>query len=100
MQIGTNKIRTGIAVVMAATCLALAISTTGYANRSGAGKFYALAVSSGPGLELSVRGARESSRRVLGQHLVCETIVDVFVAKIGRRCAAERDHAAAADLSN
>ncbi len=55
---------------------------------------YALALSSGPELQLSERGNNLSPSMGAGRRLVCSTVLDVFVAKIGTHCAADRRHAA------
>lgn len=99
MQVGNHSFRTSAIVGIAAASLALAVSTSGHAERDDAVRSYALAVSSGPGLALVARDAGTTIRQAGGQRLVCDIVIDVMVATIGRRCAAERDQAAALTVS-
>ena len=90
--------RTVAALTIAAMVFAISLALTPSAlTRTAAQQqYYALALSSGPGLQLSNQVFGTKSERDSERRLVCKYVIDVGVAKIGTRCTADRRHAAVA----
>ena len=96
MPIMARRTMAMLAIVAMVFVMLLALTPRAMTQTKAQQKYYALALSSGPELQLSKRVHGPKSEQDAGRRLVCAYVLDVGVAMIGAQCAPDDRHAAVA----